>query len=333
MTHLGTVLEPSSDFDAGGSAFCFPFVDENEPNKTYLYYSAASDTCWKHASIGIAETQDGRFFRKLDEINPVLNGNPHCFNSTESVTPVVVRLKNRYYMFFAGSKIAKVRSIGLAYADDPLGPWVMIGRIAKPEKLWEGWSIDLGPGVSKRDDTEVFLYYSNVLNKLPLSLVLGEKRLTRRVGILRVRIESPRSVNVLRYSGNPLKLNGSRGSYSESLFCPGYLAIKNYHILFPSMSTYSSGFPFSQYVGMACGSDHFLSQCKGVDVLIDGPAEKHHILETKREIALDTAAPIVNGGKIWLYYSAMDRYDGVWKTCLSWMSREELLRFCEKSAM
>jgi len=333
MTHLGAVLEPSSDFDAGGSAFGFPFIDESEPNKIYMYYSAASDTRWKHASIGIAETRDGRFFRKWDELNPVVDGSRLSFNARESVTPVVVKLKNRYYMFFAGSSIAKVRSIGLAYADDPLGPWVMIGRIAKPEKVWEGWSIDLGPGASRTNETEVLLYYSNLVNKLPLSLIFGERRLSRHIGILRVKIDSPRSVSVLRYSGNPLRLNGSTGSYSESLFCPGYLSVQNHHFLFPSMSTYSTGFPFSQYIGVACGSDHFLSRCKRVDILIHGPAEKRHILATKGELALDTAAPIVRQGKIWLYYSAMDRNDGVWKTCLSSMSRAELLRFCEESPM
>ena len=53
------------------------------------------------------------------------------------------------------------------------------------------------------------------------------------------------------------------------------------------------------------------------------------LAEAKSEIALDTAAPVMGKEKMWLYYSAMDRHDGVWKICLSWTHLDELLRFCE----
>jgi hypothetical protein len=45
----------------------------------------------------------------------------------------------------------------------------------------------------------------------------------------------------------------------------------------------------------------------------------------KSEIALDTPCPIIRNGELWLYYSAMDRTDGVWKTALSIFPLEYLL--------
>jgi hypothetical protein len=191
--------------------------------------------------------------------------------------------------------------------------------IASPKFGWEGLSIDLGPSLVSIQEDEVLAYYSNSLNNLPLSLlgVKYMKYLRRRIGILKIRVKSPKSVVASRYSGNPLQLNGPKGSPAESLFCPGHFQLGDSHYLVPTMSTYSSGFPFHQYIGLVTGSTPYFAEAQSVSVLIDGPAEKESILNSHAEVAFDTPCPVVRDEKIYLYYSAMDRRDLVWKTVLT----------------
>ncbi|RLI17825.1 hypothetical protein DRO54_10970 [Candidatus Bathyarchaeota archaeon] len=86
----------------------------------------------------------------------------------------------------------------------------------------------------------------------------------------------------------------------------------------PAASTYSIGFPYKQYIGLIKDqSPYFLNPTK-IGILIDGPKEKGKIISSiKSEIALDTPCPIIRGDELWLYYSAMDRADGIWKIALS----------------
>jgi len=323
--HIGIILEPSEKgFDAGASTFICAFIDQEDPDTTHLYYSGAKDTKWSHAAIGLAVSEDHKQFRKIKEVNPVIEGSKGQFNSKESVTPAVVRISNYYYMFFAGSTSSSKllpygRKIGIAYADDPRGPWEVLGVIAKPERYWEGWSIDIGPSIVKLSEKEVLVYYSNVNNKRPFNMIIGPKYCFRSIGILKVKIKSSRSIEVLKYEGNPLKhLNGSRGNLNESLFCPGYLSINKKHFLLPSMSTYSIGSPYRQYIGLVSDDTPYFKHAKTPSILIDGPAEKKEIIpDVSSEIALDTPSPINREDKIYLYYSVMDRNHGIWKTALS----------------
>jgi len=83
----------------------------------------------------------------------------------------------------------------------------------------------------------------------------------------------------------------------------------------PAASTYSIGFPYKQYIGLVKDlSPYFLNPTR-IGILIDGPREKEKIISgIMSEIALDTPCPIIRNGELWLYYSVMDRADGVWKT-------------------
>lgn len=326
--HRGPVLEPSArGFDTGGATFCCAFVDLDDPHTIYLYYTGFKDARSSHAAVGLAVLSDGEHFRKLTGQNPLVDGRKDEFNSRQSVTPAVIRVGNYFYMFFAGSRKSSLRlpgrsCIGVAYSDDPRGPWKVVGKIAEPEAHWEGWSIDLGPSVVDLGRGRALVYYSNVFNALPvkLSFPFFPKYIRRRVGILSVTIRSPTSIVARKYSGNPLMhLNGPKGAPSESLFCPGYLPYKGKHILLPSMSTYSTGFPFNQYIGIVSDNTPFFQSSSAVSVLIDGPSEKKEILGADSEIALDTPSPILWDDKLYLYYSVMDRNDGIWKTALSVM--------------
>jgi len=325
--HLGPVIQPSRDgFDSGGSAWGCAFVDPDDSKTTYIYYSGSKDTTGTRSAIGVAVSSDGVTFRKLEDINPVLEGHGTEFNSGVSITPAVARIGNRYYMFFAGGRkssrfprLSRRTRIGVAYADDPKGPWIPSRVIASPRFGWEGLSIDLGPSLVSLGEDAVLAYYSNSLNNLPLSL-LGinyMKYLRRRIGILEIKVRSPRSVIAYRSAGNPLPFNGPNGSPMESLFCPGHFLLGNHHYLVPTMGTYSLGFPFRQYIGLISGSTPYFTERKNASILIDGSAEKETILNSQGEVALDTPCPVVRNEKIFLYYSAMDRENSIWKTVLT----------------
>lgn len=259
----------------------------------------------------------------------MIDGKTNEFNSSESVTPAVVRLRNRYYMFFAAAPsshrfLAHRRRIAVAWADDPMGPWRTLRIIAKPEMYWEGWGIDLGPSVVKLNEEEALLYYSNIINKKPLDLILGPGYWYRSIGILRVKIRSPESVTALKYRGNPLEhLNGARGSPNESLFCPGHFCLEGRHYLLPTMSTYSAGLPYRQCVGLAWNDDPYFEGSRSISVIIDGHAEKETVLPgAVSDLALDTPSPVLRRHKLYAYYSVMDRNDRIWKTGLSIIDQE-----------
>jgi hypothetical protein len=330
--HKGPILEPSKgEFDAGGSGFGCAYVDEDDPGTTYLYYTGARDTGWSHSAIGLAVSKDSEHFRKEIELNPIIDGEKGQFNARESLTPVVVRVGNHYYMLFAGScyifqrhkfDLWHGRRIAIACADDPRGPWRILKVVAKPDLRWEGWSIDLGPTVAKLGQDEILVYYSNVNCKNPLSIPFPRGYLRRSLGILRLKIRSPSSVTCEKYFGNPLKhLNGVTGSPGESLFCPGYLLVKDRHFLIPTMSTYSMVSPPPQYIGLITGeSPYFSDRADAVSVLVDGSAERTSILNTRSQICLDTPSPIVKEDTVHLYFAAADRSNEVWKTCLTTLS-------------
>jgi hypothetical protein len=330
--HRGAILRPCEDeFDSGGSAFACAFVDKDDAGTIYLYYSGASDKKWTHAAIGLAVSHDGATFRKLSSLNPILDGRTGEFNSAESVTPAVVRLRSHYYMFFAASSMSGFirhrRKIAVAYADDPSGPWQVLGIVAKPEGFWEGSSIDLGPSVVKLGEDEALLYYSN----LPSAISFRSGWCRRRVGILKVRVNSPRSIAAERYLKNPLTyLNGTRGSPNESVFCPGYLRLEHEHCLMPSMSTYSVGFPYRQSIGIAWNGSPYFESPDAVAVVLDGEAEAKVALPKARiGIGLDSPSPLVRNGRVCLYYSVLDRQEGSWMTALSIADVQSLRRLAE----
>jgi hypothetical protein len=323
--HKGVILDVSDGrFDSGAATFATVFVDEEDSDNTYLFYTGAEDTQWSHTSIGLATSTDGIKFRKANKLNPIIENQKASFCSKEAFTPAVTRVGSHFYMILAGKpSIRKSRRIGIAYADDPKGPWRIIGKLIKPKKYWEGNDIDLGPCIAKINQRELIVYYSNVSSKWPLNTLFGSRFLSRKIGILKLKITSPSSIEAYRYEGNPLKhLNGAKGSWNEWLFCPGYLRIQDVHYLFPAASTHFTGFPHKQYgkhrIGMVTDSSPYFQEPRQISILIDGPTEKNKIMSTiAREIALDTPCPLLSKNKLFLYYAVMDRADHIWKTALT----------------
>jgi len=327
--HRGIVLDVSPDgFDKCAACFGSIYFDLDEPKISYLFYTGALDVDWSQAAIGLATSSDRFKFQKVGK-NPILGGTPGSFCQQKALVPAVTRIKNRFYMVFSGSSVSKPsRRIGIAYADDLKGPWHIIGELIKPSFLWEGNAIDNGPSLVKLNDETILVYYSSVTSPKAydvFALLRGYP--IRRIGILKLRIRgtSLRSIEALRFQGNPLKhFNGKKGSWNESLFCPGYIQVNNVCYLFPTASTYSMGLlskPFSDSIGMVTGSSpYFDKRAFTIERLIDGSTEKSQILSLRKgEIGLDTPSPLVNWRekRLFLYYSVVDLADQVWKTALT----------------
>lgn len=322
MIHQGVILSPSEKgFDKGATTFATVYLDL-DTGKFHLFYSGAENISWTRSSIGLATSKDGINFNKVGK---ALDSKELAYS--EILTPVVFRVKDYFYMVFAAKPLRKSifgRRLAIAYSDELRGPWHFLKELIRPTHIWEGLDIDLGPSYAKISEEEVLLYYSNVTLKPILHRIYG-KGYVRRIGILKLKIRSPKNIMVLRYKKNPLKhLNGRLGSWNESLFCPGYIKIGKYHYLLPAASTYSVGFPYKQYVGLVKDSTPYFQRPIYIKMLINGPKEKGSIIPNiKSEIAIDTPKPIYWKEKIYLYYGVMDREDGVWKTALTIFDTKE----------
>jgi hypothetical protein len=342
VQHHGLVLGqgPCGSWDAGAASLGCAFLDPDDPDKVYLFYSGVPDKRWSRGAIGLAISNDGFNFRKIRD-NPIIEGSDDLFYAKEVVFPAVVRIKNRFFMVFT-CRVSKKspRSLGIAYADDVKGPWKVIRRLIKPSEPWEGNNIDNGPGVAHLTEDTILVYYSGLSQRTTFRQVLAQslRRLhlpfpyfyfTRRIGVLKVRIRgtTKSKVEAHRYINNPLgRLNGARGNWNESLFCPGYMAFEKTHCLLPAASIYSS-YPPKQSVGFASSTAAFFPENEtSIQKLFDGSAEKKRIMrDSVGEIALDMPSPILrttHGNEVSLYYGVMDRKDGVWKTALSTFTLE-----------
>ncbi len=320
--HLGVILEPSSkeDFDSKASTFGSIFYEDGT---YYFYYSGSSDIERKRASIGVATSSDGVNFTKSHE-------NPLISVGLQTVTPVVFKVKDTYWMVFAFKPNKEQgRRLGLAFAEDPLGPWKYVKELIRPTYDWEGNDIDIGPSVVKLNEEEYLIYYSNASNKGKiyrlLRFISGSRFLRRRISILRLKILSKDEIRVKRWERNPLShLNGRKGTWNESLFCPGYFRLDDRHYLLPAASMYSVGFPYKQYIGIVEAFSPFFEKIAQKRILINGPLEKKKIMpDIKSEIGLDTPSPLLREDELWLYYAAVDRANQIWKTALSIFSLKD----------
>lgn len=322
--HEGVVLEPSTrGFDGGASTWGCTIKDSDDGHY-YLYYTGWTDTSWSEASIGVARSSDGISFAKHSD-NPILSV------GKKSVTPAVFKAQGRYWMVFAAG-MTHINRLGVAVAEAPLGPWKFVKYMIKAEEPWEGGTIDIGPSVVRLGNDEHLVFYSNESERQGrlFRLLLGSpppSHLRRRIGVLRVRVPESGDVRAERWVKNPLAhLNGERGSWRESVFCPGYLELSGRHYLFPASSTYSVGDPYKttpQYIGVIEDSSPLFQNPITIRMVIDGPREKNQILpRVQGEIALDTPCPLMRGQEMLLYYSAMDRADCTWKTVLSVFSKQ-----------
>jgi len=323
--HRGVVVNVGEDIDSKGASF--PCVFSGKRGDIYLFYSAARDVEYHESTICLAVSRDGISFEKIGK---ALANQEGSFCRCNALTPAVFEAGGLYHMLLAGaSKEGSPRRIGVASAEDLAGPWRVEREILKPRDAWEGNDIDLGPGICTESMTA---YYSNVSKKRILPKVfrkletlkrrtLGEKwwqKLVRKIGMLELRFEAE-GISGRRFKGNPLShLNGPRGSWNESLFCPGYVKWKETHLLLSASSIYSRGPPFGQCIGLTKGDSPYFEKASEMKKLIDGSEEKDMVLPGAiGEIALDTPSPIILNDELWLYYAVMDRHDNIWKTALS----------------
>ncbi len=309
--HLGVILEPSKQgFDIGASTFGCLFKDPDDRNY-YFYYTGSSEG-WTKASIGVAKSLDGIRFVKYTE-NPLISLGNECR------TPALFKAADKYWMAFAFRLKTRDRRLGIAVADHPLGPWRFVKELIKPKYNWEGNSIDIGPSIVNLNQEEYLVFYSNITNKRFLRLIFGPRYWYRRIGVLKLRISETKGITAERWIKNPLThLNGIKGMWNESLFCPGYYKLDKRHYFLPVASTYTVPFPYKQYIGLLQDSSPFFENATTKCILINGPEEKSSIMPSiESEIALDSPSPLVLGKELWLYYSVMDRADGIWKTALS----------------
>jgi len=328
--HYGVVLNASKqNFDKGSAAMGSIFRCDDD-SKLFLFYSGARDNTWSKSSIGLATSSDGVNFERNSR-DPVIEGENDSFCSVQALNPAVTRVKNRFFMVFSGKRsLGSPRTIGLAYADDVEGPWRVIGELIKPSYIWEGNGIDNGCSAVKLDEETLLVFYSSLTTRKVYDVFTLLRRYpVRRIGILKVRVRgtSPSSIEAMRFSGNPLKhLNGSKGSWNESVFCPGYVKLSDRHVLFPAASVYSVGFPWEQHVGMVIGGSPFFRKGTVQTArLIDGSLEKSAIMPgVKGELALDTPSPYFDKekGKLFLYYSVADRANNTWKIALTTFNSE-----------
>lgn len=349
--HHGVVLDVSDNgFDKGAATFSTIFVDDDDARNKFMFYTGAQDTSWSRSAIGLATSRDFLKFKKVSN-EPVLEGTAGSFCYKEALTPSVIRMKNRLYMVFSGRpSVDSFRRLGLASADDPKGPWRIITELTKPFSVWGNGHLENGPSLVKLDDETILTFYSNTssagldvlsffrqlifrrefsLDWLDIPTFL-RRYLTRRIGLIKLRIRGPSrsGIEVYRFSGNLLKhLNGQKGSWTESLFCPGYFQLRGLHYLVPATSIYSSGLPYKRYIGIvASNSPYFNSRTLVLQKLIDGPSEKSLLMpHIKGEISLDSPAPLVvsEKNKLFLYYSVMDQLNGIWKTALTTFDLQE----------
>jgi len=330
--HCGIILDVSPrGFDAKGASFGSVFACEDDPKRVFLFYSGAQNSQMLQSTIGLAVSTNGLRFRKEGKTS-ILEGSPGSFCYAQALTPAVTRIRNRFYMIFSGkSSSESSRRIGIACGDDPKGPWHILGEILKPTHLWEGVHIDNGPTLVKLDETTFLIFYSNVTTHHKLDIPAYLRRYPiRRIGIAKIRIRGPSlsQIEANKLSTNPLKhLNGARGSWNESVFCPGYLQLNEMHCLIPAASTYSTGFPYKQYIGIVSHKTPFFNKSQThIQKLIDGPSEKSQIIPgIKSEIALDSPSPLLikEKNKLFLYYSVADRADYVWKIALTTFDLED----------
>jgi len=351
-THHGIVLDTSSKgFDKGAVTFGSVFLDEDDPKNLFLFYTGAKDISWSHSAIGLATSSDFVRFRKVGS-DPVLEGTEGSFCCREALTPAVTKLGNRFYMVFSGRpSVDSFRRLGLAWADDPVGPWNIIAELKKSFYMWENGHIENGPSLVKLDNETVLVFYSNtssaglnVVNFLKQLVVRREfcpawldvptflrRYLIRRIAPLKLKITGPSkaSIEVHRFSGNVLKhLNGPKGSWNESLFCPGYFQLRDTHYLVPATSLYSERSLNKRYIGIvSCNSPYFNETEYKIQKLIDGPSEKSAIMPNiKGEILLDSPSPLLSDDSkvLYLYYSVMGHTDNIWKTALTTFKLERV---------
>jgi len=298
----------ADSFDSYSVAFPSIFRENKE---IFLYYTGSPNKRWSFASIGVACSKDAlNFTREGDSI--LIDQSLSDF-ACEAVTPAVARVGSNYYMVLSGRKYRHNRRVlGIAYSDDPKGPYRLIKKLHEPKEPWEGFSIDNGSTLIKEEKDVLILYYSNCAPSLTDFITRKPSR--RNMGLLKIKIKGtdPRSIELLYPETNPVStLCGNLGEWNESIFCPGYLSYENNGILFFAASRYSKK-PTPQSIGYAIVDSPYINRVIGKpERLVD---QTNFELEGGPTFSFDSPSPLmIEDEKILLFYSVMDRQIHSWK--------------------
>jgi len=298
-----------NSFDCYSVAFSSLLKEDGD---FFLYYTGATDKNWSFASIGVATSRNLFEFKKKE--HSIIENQKNSKFSYEAVTPAITKVKSKYYLIFAGREHRyDHRVLGIAYSDDPAGPFKIIDTIYKPSMDWEGYSIDNGSTLIKISDDEFLVYYSNCAPSL--KNVVFRKPFIRKIGFLKVKIRGATSSSIEVFSSkNPIPLNGPIGSWTESIFCPGYLhGISNENYLFFTASTYTKH-PIPQYIGYVSVDSPFLTYFKSQPFKILS-VKDIQVISNIRYMGFDYPYPMSNPHeerKVVLFYSVLDRATNRW---------------------
>lgn len=152
MEHVGPVL-PLDQVGQAHATYACAFFDE-DTDETFLFYTEATPD-WSESHIEVAVSNDGIKFKPLSREEPLVK------YGRMTLTPAVFKVDDTFYMAFAFEGSDRERRIALARANDILGPYKILGELARPTALWEGHAVDLGPSVARISDRELLLFYSN----------------------------------------------------------------------------------------------------------------------------------------------------------------------------
>lgn len=296
------------NFDCYSVAFASLFQENGE---YFMYYTGAVDKHWSYASIGVALSRDLSEFNR--EGSSIMGNQEDSEFSYEAVTPAVTKLNSNYYMIFAGRKHRyDHRSLGIAWSDDPLGPFNIIGTLYKPSMSLEGYSIDNGPTLIKLQKDELLVYYSNCAPTL--KSILLRRPLIRKIWLLKIKIRGTtmNSIEILQRR-KTIQLNGSFGCWNESVFCPSYLSYRGRGILFFASSTYSLK-PTPQFIGYAVvDSPYVMRIISRPSVLFSAEDMQDFAIHATKVIGFDSPCPIMcKSEKIILLYFILDRENNRW---------------------
>jgi len=164
-------------------------------NRWLMYYAGAKYVGIKKVvSIGLAMSHDGLIWKKY-EYNPVLTadidnywegGSKHVISVS---TPTVIKIKNKYYMFYSSKGKDGNSYINLAISSDGIH-WKKFEEnpVIKPTKEFDGKRVD-HPKAVKMEDTLLLFY-------------LGKREDRSVLNVAYAMIDEP--YNFIKYEKNPI---------------------------------------------------------------------------------------------------------------------------------
>ncbi len=148
--------EPGS-WDEGHILWSYIFYEDNT---YYLYYSSGTNIWSQPISIGLAISEDGFDFEKVD--GPIFEPDGTGFDAWSVSFPVVVENNGEYILYYSGKPNGGNTSIGQATSSSPLGPWLPLSDdpIIEAGSAYEWDSQGISPESVITTDTGLLLFYT-----------------------------------------------------------------------------------------------------------------------------------------------------------------------------